>query len=63
MYEYLSTHHRDLVSLDTSRRLEEDLDRVERNPSAAILVLDALLNRIQGITSIHVGASEAEEAA
>ncbi|MEB3774004.1 MAG: reverse gyrase [Desulfurococcales archaeon] len=63
VYEYLSTHHRDLVSLDTSRRLEEDLDRVERNPSAAMLVLDSLLNRIQGITGIHVGASEAEEAA
>ncbi len=57
VYEYLVENFRDLVTVETSRRLEEELDLVESAPEAGFKVLASLLDRVTGIME-HGGAGE-----
>ncbi len=55
VYGYLSTSFPDLVTLETSRRLEEDLEAVERSPETGRIVLESLMDRISGIAGLATG--------
>ncbi len=49
VYNYLVENFRDLVTVETSRRLEEELDLVEAAPEAGFRILASLLDRVTGI--------------
>jgi reverse gyrase len=47
IYEYLTSNFAELVSVETTRRLEEELDKVERGELAPVEVLDRLWKELE----------------